>query len=153
MAFNLPPAVKLAERLAADIEEAVTRFDRRHRYTFGKELRERAWTVLKTVDAAARDPDRRALLLKRACRGMDELKATMQLGQRLRQFVSFRQFEALFREASKLGQQVGHFRHANAHRLRERMLARRPWLASLTNTRRRFHYSLSGCRVSIRVRP
>lgn len=137
MAFNLPPAVKLAERLAADIEEAVTRFDRRHRYTFGKELRERAWTVLKTVDAAARDPDRRALLLKRACRGMDELKATMQLGQRLRQFVSFRQFEALFREASKLGQQVGgwnqHVNHpqgqnaaAHAPRQRAKTLSDRP---------------------------
>ena len=57
----------------------------------------------------------------------------------------FRQLDAVW--ASYLG----HFRHANAHRLRERMLARRPWLTSLTNSRRRFHYSLSGQRVTVRI--
>jgi hypothetical protein len=107
MAFNLPPVVKLAERLAADIEEAVTRFARRHRYTFGTRLRDSAWAVLKTADAAARRPAERPQLLQALRDAMDELKAVMQLGQRLRQFASFGQFEALMRTAHDLGRQIG----------------------------------------------
>jgi hypothetical protein len=107
MAFNLPPVVKLAERLACDIEEAVTKFDRRHRHTFGERLINRAWDVLEATDAAARYPDERAQLLKQLRRAVDRLKAIMQMGQRLRQFASFGQFNELMRSAHELGAQVG----------------------------------------------
>ena len=46
---------------------------------------------------------------------------------------------------------TGHFRHANAHWLRQRLLARRPWLAALINSRRRFSYRLSGRRITVRI--
>jgi RNA-directed DNA polymerase len=45
----------------------------------------------------------------------------------------------------------GHMRHANSHRLQQRMLARQPWLKTLTSTNRRFSHALEGRRISIRV--
>jgi hypothetical protein len=107
MTFHLPPAVRLAETLARDIEEAVSRFSRAHRHTFGAQLRIDAWAVLTTANRAARKPVDRAKLLDRLVDEVDDLKQRMQLGQRLRQFSSFGQFEALMRSAIQLGQQVG----------------------------------------------
>jgi hypothetical protein len=45
----------------------------------------------------------------------------------------------------------GHFAHANSWRLQQRFLRRRPWLAALTNPRRRFDHRLSGRRLTVRV--
>ena len=45
----------------------------------------------------------------------------------------------------------GHFAHANSWRLQQRFLRRRPWLAAMTHSRRRFHHSLSGRRLTVRV--
>jgi hypothetical protein len=59
MTFNLPPAVRAAEGLARDIEQAVARFQRAHRYTFGADLRTRAWAVLSTANHAARKKGQR----------------------------------------------------------------------------------------------
>jgi hypothetical protein len=39
MTNQSPPIVRLAERLLVDVEEASTRFVRRHKYTFGDKLR------------------------------------------------------------------------------------------------------------------
>jgi RNA-directed DNA polymerase len=47
----------------------------------------------------------------------------------------------------------GHMRHANSWRLRQRFHRRLPWLASLTDVRRRFSYQLEGKRIHIRTRP
>ena len=107
MTFNLPPAVRLAEGLARDIEQASARFQRAHRYTFGSELRKRAWDVLATANRAARKPAQRGVLLEQLVDEVDDLKLALQLGQTLRQFSSFAQFEALMRSAIQLGQQVG----------------------------------------------
>ena len=107
MTFHLPPAVRLAETLAKDIEQSVSRFQRAHRYTFGADLRADAWAVLTTANRAARKPEQRAQLLQRLVDQVDDLKQRMQLGQRLKLFNSFGQFEALMRSAHQLGQQVG----------------------------------------------
>ena len=107
MAFHLPPAVRLAESLARDIEQAVAKFQRGHRYTFGADLRADAWAVLTTANRAARKPTERAQLLARLVDEVDDLKQRLRLGQTLRLFNSFGQFEALMRYAMQLGQQVG----------------------------------------------
>ena len=115
MTFTLPAAVRLAETLTSSIEEAVTRFPRKHRYTFGAVLRERAWDVLSTANLAALRPERRAMLLSELRDKVDDLKLSLQLGKQMRAFVSFRQFEALYREAAKLGQQVGGWHRSVNH--------------------------------------
>jgi hypothetical protein len=107
--------VRLAESLAHAIEEAVTRFPRKHRYAFGAALRERAWSVLSTANLAALRPDRRAALLEDLRDKVDDLKLSLQLGKQMRAFVSFRQFEALYRDAAKLGQQVGGWHRSVIH--------------------------------------
>ena len=114
MTFHLPPAVRLAERLAADIEQAVSKFSRAHRYAFGADLRRAATSVLLIANRAARKPDLRAQLLQRLVDEVDDLKQRMQVGQRLRQFSSFGQFEALMRLAIELGRQVGGW-HRDLH--------------------------------------
>ena len=107
MTFHLPPAVRLAETLARDIEQAVSKFERAHRHSFGAKLSADAWAVLTTANRAARKPADRAQLLEKLVDEVDDLKQRMQLGQRLHQFSSFGQFEALMRSAIQLGQQVG----------------------------------------------
>ena len=107
MTFHLPPVVRLAEALAADIEQAVTKFSQAHRYSFGMKLSADAWAVLTTANRAARKPDDRPLLLQQLVDEVDDLKQRLQLGQKLRQFSSFGQFEALMRSAIELGKQVG----------------------------------------------
>jgi len=114
MSFNLPPAVRAAERLARDIEQAVTRFQRAHRYTFGVKLRDAAWAVLATANRAARKPEQRAELVARLVDEVDDLKLAIQLGQTLHQFSSFGQFQELMRSAIQLGQQVGGW-HRHVH--------------------------------------
>jgi hypothetical protein len=115
MIFTLPAAVRLAESLSSTIEEAVTRFPRKHRYAFGAELRERAWSVLSTANLAALRPERRSALLEELRDKVDDLKLSLQLGKQMRAFVSFRQFEALYRDAAKLGQQVGGWHRSVSH--------------------------------------
>jgi RNA-directed DNA polymerase len=46
----------------------------------------------------------------------------------------------------------GHLGRASSWRLQQRILRRRPWLASLTGTKRRFSHRLEGRTLSIRVR-
>jgi hypothetical protein len=47
---------------------------------------------------------------------------------------------------------TGHLAHASTYRLVQRMLARQPWLASLTSTKRRFSHQLEGRRITIKVK-
>jgi RNA-directed DNA polymerase len=54
--------------------------------------------------------------------------------------------------SSRWASYQGHLHHANSFRLRERILARQPWLDSLTSTPRRFSHQLEGRQLSIKVR-
>jgi RNA-directed DNA polymerase len=60
--------------------------------------------------------------------------------------------EQLRQLSSRWASYRGHLKHANSHQLTQHILARQPWLASLTSTRRRFSYALEGQQLSISVR-
>lgn len=107
MTFILPPAVRLAEGIARDIEQAAAKFPRRYRYTFGEKLRACSWAVLLTANRAARDRAGQAQWLEQLVWEVDELKLALQMGKQLRVFASFGQFEALARAAAALGRQIG----------------------------------------------
>jgi RNA-directed DNA polymerase len=60
--------------------------------------------------------------------------------------------EQLRQLSSRWASYQGHLKHASSWRLQQLILARKPWLSSLTSVRRRFSYRLEGKPVSIRVR-
>ncbi|TPG50703.1 RNA-directed DNA polymerase [Rhodanobacter glycinis] len=53
--------------------------------------------------------------------------------------------------SSRWASQQGHLRHANSWRLQQHILARQPWLASLTGVRRRYSHELEGRQLTLRV--
>lgn len=107
MAFTLPKIVKSAERFMADVEIAAVRFPRAHRYTLGADLRKNAMEVARLAHRAWRD---RNASLDELSAAIDDLKLRLQLGQQVRAFVSFEQFEALARSLNDLGRQCGGWR-------------------------------------------
>ncbi|HRC61599.1 MAG TPA: four helix bundle protein [Dehalococcoidia bacterium] len=110
MRDGLPPIVKLSTRLLVDLERAVRRFPRYHKYAVGADLRAQAMAVARCAQRAWRD---RAHQLERVDQlgiAIDELKLTMQLGKEIEVFQSFGEFEALARVASDLGRQCGGWR-------------------------------------------
>ena len=107
MAFYLPKIVKTAERLMGDIETAVTRFPRAHRYTLGSDLRQQAMTVARLAHKAWRERENQSARIADLSEAIDDLKLRMQLGNQVHAFASFAQFEALARTAADLGRQCG----------------------------------------------
>ena len=107
MSFSLPPIVKLAERLLVEIEQAVRRFARFHKYSFGADLRAQAMKVARLAHRAWRDHARQAEWVGQMVWAVDDLKLSLQLGSRIRAFTSFPQFEQLARLAADLGRQTG----------------------------------------------
>lgn len=107
MAFELPPIVKLAERLLLEIERAVRRFPRYHKYAHGTDLRQQAMKVAKLAHRAWRDRQRRSDWTSRLNFAIDDLKLSLQLCKQVEAFVSFEQFEAIARVAADLGKQCG----------------------------------------------
>ncbi len=84
MSFTLPPIAKAAERLLLDIEQAVSRFPRTHRYTAGESLRQMAMTVAETTHRAWRERRRQAEWAYRLVWAIDALKIRLQLCSQLR---------------------------------------------------------------------
>ena len=107
MKQNLPPVIKLRERLLVDIELAVRRFARFHKYTFGSDLRTQAMNVTRLAYRAWNDREHRAAWIGSLVTAVDELKLSLQLGSKIKAFTSFGQFEVLARNALDLGRQVG----------------------------------------------
>jgi hypothetical protein len=107
MSFVLPPIVKQAERLLYEIEVAVRRFPRFHKYQIGADLRAMAMEIAKLTHRAWRDRAHQTEWIARLVWKIDELKIVLQLGTRVRAFASFAQFEMLARLASNLGKQAG----------------------------------------------
>lgn len=104
---ELPPIAKLAMRVLACVEEAVTRFPRKHRYTLGSDLRSRAMGVARAAHMAWRDQARRQQRVLELALAIDDLKITLQLGKDVQAFRSFGQFEAVARLVNDLGRQCG----------------------------------------------
>ena len=133
MIFVIPPIVKTAERLLFEIEQAVIRFPRFHKYSTGTTLREQAMSVTQLTHRAWRDRKRQAQWMDDLVMALDDLRITMQLGSRLKAFRSFGQFEQIARTASELGRQVGGWRkqqspksrndHRSAHGQRAQTLS------------------------------
>jgi hypothetical protein len=106
--FNsLPPIARLAQRILADVENAVKRFPRYHKYTVGSDLRADAMLVARCVHRAWRDSDQKLLRVQELAAAIDDLKITMQLGKQVNAFGSFQEFEAIARLINDLGRQSG----------------------------------------------
>lgn len=108
--FQPPPIIKACERLLVDIEQAVRRFPRYHRYQVGAELRRQAMTVYTTANRAWRDRPQQRQWVETLVWEVDALKQHLQLAKLLNAFTGFRQFEHLARQATELGAQSGGWR-------------------------------------------
>ncbi|MFC6351276.1 four helix bundle protein [Stenotrophomonas sp. CW117] len=113
--FQPPPIIKASERMAVEIENAVRRFPRYHRYQIGSDLRARSQQAFINANTAWRERADQARWVGVLVRDIDALKQLLQIGKRLGAFASFRQFEMLIRLAEELGMQAGGWRR----RLRE----------------------------------
>jgi hypothetical protein len=107
MTHFAPPVVKAAERILLDLELAVRRWPRSHRYGIGKDLREQALALAVGANLAWREQSRRVEHVRGLVEGVEALKVLLQLGSQLKAFSSFGQFDLLARQAHDLGRQVG----------------------------------------------
>ena len=112
---TIPPLAKLSERLQLDIEQAVRRFARYHKYQIGADLRAQAAEVRRLVDRAWRDRPRQLHWTDQLVWAIDEIKLTLQMGSQLHAFASFGQFEGLIRQAEDLGRQAGGWKRQQLH--------------------------------------
>lgn len=86
---------------------------------------------------AWRDRQRQAQLIEQLSEKVDDLKLALQLGQRIKAFRSFGEFEAICRIVSDLGRQVGgwkkHVQRQNAA-AEQHLLSQRPVMLSAEAT-------------------
>jgi hypothetical protein len=115
MTHFAPPAVKAAERILLDIEVAVRRWPRVHRYAVGAELRKQALALAVGANLAWREQSRRGEHVRAMVQGVEALKVLLQLGSQLKAFNSFGQFEQIARQAHDLGRQVGGWSKSEQH--------------------------------------
>jgi len=107
MKSELPSIAKHAARVAAAIEEAVTRFPRRHKYALGADLRANAMQVMRAVRKAWRERSRQLQRVHELSAAIDDLKDSMMLADGVKAFGSFQEFEAVARLVNDLGRQCG----------------------------------------------
>jgi hypothetical protein len=115
MSFDLPPIVKLSERLLVEIEQTVRGFPRYHKYAIGKDLREQAMQVARLCNRAWRERAHQLRWTVQLVWAIDELKLSLQLGSQVHAFKSFNQFEKLIRLAEDLGRQAGGWKRQQQH--------------------------------------
>ena len=107
MFAQAPPIARLSHRILADVENAVRRFPRFHKYSIGADLRDHAMQIARCIHKAWRDPEHRLARVMELCSAVDDLKISMQLGKAVKAFGSFAEFEALAKLVNELGQQSG----------------------------------------------
>ncbi|MGB1560764.1 MAG: four helix bundle protein [Sinimarinibacterium flocculans] len=115
MSPDLPVIRTLARRLLLDVNAAVKRFARDHRYDTGAELRRDAREVARAADRAWFDRDERASRIKTLVETLDDFKLTLQLAKDLQAFQGWRQFEAIWRIVEDLGAQCGGWHRHHQH--------------------------------------
>ena len=108
-----------------EIEQAVRRFPRYHKYAHGAKLREQAMNIARLTHRAWRDQARREMWIVKLVWAVDDLKLSLQLGKEIEAFVSFAQFEMLARLAADLGKQCGGWRKQQ-HRDSQNAMAGKP---------------------------
>ena len=103
------PLWRDATRLLIEMEDAVRRFPRYHKYSLGSELRRQAMDLCRLVARAAQDMDaaRRARRVEALVWQVEDLKMSIQLAKELEAFASFAQFQRLAELAVALGKQSG----------------------------------------------
>jgi hypothetical protein len=111
---EMQPIAKLAEQVLLEVEQAVRRFPRYHKYQHGAVLRAQAMTVAQLVYRAWRDPHGRGRWLLELAWAIDELKLSLQLGKQIQAFSSFGAFEQIARLAVELGRQCGGWQKQHA---------------------------------------
>jgi hypothetical protein len=107
MFSGAPPVARLSHRILADVENAVRRFPRFHKFSVGADLRAHSMQVARCVHKAWRDGEQRAARVSELCSAVDDLKISMQLGKAVKAFGSFAEFEALAKLVNELGAQSG----------------------------------------------
>lgn len=107
MKKELPQIAKHTMRTLAAIEEAVTRFARRHRYSAGADLRNAARHVARCVRRAWHDRQRQLLRVRELSEAIDDLKLELMLSDAVKAFRSGAEFEAVAWLVNDLGRQVG----------------------------------------------
>lgn len=107
MNAELPPIARAANRVLLDVEKAVVRFPRRHKYQVGADLRTEAMAIARCAYRAWRERSRQLQRVHELAEAIDNLKLTMRIAKQLRAFGSFGEFEALAREVIDLGRQCG----------------------------------------------
>jgi hypothetical protein len=107
MRDELPAIAKHAMRVLAAIEEAVTRFPRRHRYAAGVDLRNAARHVARCVHTAWRERQQQLVRVQELSQAVDDLKLEMMLADAVKAFGSIAELEAIGRLVRDLGRQVG----------------------------------------------
>ena len=96
-----------AMRLAVEIEQAVRRFSRYHKYTLGADMRRQAAHICQLVGQAARFAHQRPRTLERLVMAVEALKTTIYLAKEVQAFASFAQFQRIVELAVLVGKQSG----------------------------------------------
>ena len=98
MSYALPDVAKTAERLQAEIEQAVRQWPRFHKFSHGARLRDQIALVVQLANRAWRDQPNRMEWTERLVFAVDDLKSALQVGKQIQAFKSFEQFEMLARQ-------------------------------------------------------
>lgn len=104
---QIPPIVRQAQRVRAEIEISVRRMARLDKYSVGAELRDQARQCVRLAQKAWRQPTQQRQHVRALVEAVDELKLALQLGMDVSAFRSMEEFEALGRAVVDLGRQSG----------------------------------------------
>jgi hypothetical protein len=132
---ELPDIAKLAARVVAAIEDAVTRFPRKFRYSAGNDLRAAARNVVRCAQAAWYARQNKAKLVFELSRAVDDLKIEINIADLVKAWGSTAELEAVGRLVRDLGQQVGGWQR-NLHSTGQNAAAaRQPQRAQILSSR------------------
>lgn len=107
MTNQLPPIVRLAERLVYECEMAVKQFDRYHKYTLGTEIRHTMMTIWQNTQKAWLYKHEQLYWLEQTIHAIDDSKLYLQLAKKLKCFASVAQFNQIIILITDLGKQCG----------------------------------------------
>lgn len=107
MSRELPRIAKAAAQIRAALEESVSRFARKNRYSVGTDLRNAAREVCRRTFIAWRDRQRQLIQVRELSVSIDDLKLEMMLAKDVGAFRSDQEFEAVARLVTDLGRQCG----------------------------------------------
>ncbi len=107
MKSELPDIAKRAAHVAAAIEQAVSRFARRHRHSAGKDLRDAARHVVRCTYRAWHSRAKKLERVHELSRAVDDLKIEINIADLVHAWGSRGELEAVSRLVHELGGRVG----------------------------------------------